>query len=142
MRLFLTALIFSAGAMIAAPVGAQTTTTTTTVDVVGPHSPYCGSWQNGTFVPNGNCVEETVPVTTGQATTTVVEHPGRVMERVRGTITSVQGHLVTVQMSSQTLVVNVSPALSADQTGRVAVGRMITAHGYWDDGTFFVTRFE
>jgi hypothetical protein len=140
MRLFLAAIILSAGALIAAPVGAQTTTTTT-VDIVGPHSPYCGSWQNGTFVPNGNCVEEALPVTTG-STTTVVEHPGRVMERVRGTITSVQGHLVTVQMSTQTLVVNDSPALAADQSGRVAVGRMITAHGYWDDGTFYVTRFE
>ncbi|HEY1729281.1 MAG TPA: hypothetical protein VGG22_12960 [Candidatus Baltobacteraceae bacterium] len=138
MRLFLAALIFSAGAMIAAPVGAQTTTTTT-VDVVGPHNPYCGSWQNGTFVPNGNCVEDAVPAAT---TTTVVEHQGRVMQRVRGTITSVQGHLVTVQMSTQTLVINDSPALSADQTGRVAVGRMITAHGYWEDGTFYATRFQ
>ncbi len=138
MRLFLAALIFSAGAMIAGPVGAQTTTTTT-VDVVGPHNPYCGSWQNGTFVPNGNCVEDAVPAAT---TTTVVQHNGRDMQRVRGTITSVQGHLVTVQMSTQTLVINDSPALSADQSGRVAVGRMITAHGYWQDGTFYATRFE
>jgi hypothetical protein len=138
MRLFLAALIFSASAMIAGPVGAQTTTTT--VDIVGPHNPYCGSWQNGTFVPNGNCVEETVPA--GTTTTTVVEHPGRIMQHVRGTITSVQGHLVTVQMSTNTLVINDSPALSADQTGRVAVGRMITAHGYWEDGTFYATRFE
>lgn len=134
MRLFLAALIFSAGAMIAGPVGAQT------VDVVGPHNPYCGSWQNGTFVPNGNCVEEAVP--TGSTTTTVVEHSGRVMQHLRGTITSVQGHLVTVQMSTHSLVLNDSPALAADQTGRVAVGRMITAHGYWEDGTFYVTRFE
>jgi hypothetical protein len=139
MRLFLAALIFSMGAMIAGPVGAQTTTTTT-VDVVGPHNPYCGSWQNGTFVPNGNCVEDAVP--SAQTTTTVVQHQGRTMQRVRGTITSVQGHLVTVQMSTQTLVINDSPALSADQTGRVAVGRMITAHGYWEDGTFYATRFE
>lgn len=140
MRLFLAALIFSAGAMIAGPVGAQTTTTTT-VDVVGPHNPYCGSWQNGTFVPNGNCVEDVVPA---QTTTTVVQHQdnGRIMQRVRGTITSVQGHLVTVQMSTSTLVINDSPALSADQTGRVAVGRMITAHGYWEDGTFYATRFQ
>jgi hypothetical protein len=139
MRLFLTALIFSAGAMIAGPVGAQTTTTTTTVDIVGPHNPYCGSWQNGTFVPNGNCVEEAVPAGT---TTTVVEHSGRIMQHIRGTITSVQGHLVTVQMSANSLVLNDSPALAADQTGRVAVGRMITAHGYWEDGTFYATRFE
>jgi len=137
MRLFLATLIFSAGAMIAGPVGAQTMTTTT-VDTVGPHNPYCGAWQNGTFVPNGNCVEETAPATT----TTVVEHQGRVMQRVRGTITSVQGHLVTVQMSTNTLVINDGPALAADQTGRVAVGRMITAHGYWQDGTFFATRIE
>jgi len=138
MRLFLAALLFSAGAMIAGPVGAQTTTTMT-VDVVGPHNPYCGSWQNGTFVPNGNCVEDAAPAAT---TTTVVQHQGRVMQRVRGTITSVQGHLVTVQMSTNTLVINDSPALAADQTGRVAVGRMITAHGYWEDGTFYATRIE
>jgi hypothetical protein len=139
MRLFLAALILTAAAMIAGPVGAQTTTTTTTVDVVGPHNPYCGAWQNGTFVPNGNCVEDAVPAGT---TTTVVEHQDRVMQHVRGTITSVQGHLVTVQMSTHTLVINDSPALAADQTGRVAVGRMITAHGYWEDGTFYANRFE
>jgi hypothetical protein len=133
MRLFLATLILSMGTMIAGPVGAQP------VDVVGPHNPYCGSWQNGTFVPNGNCVEETAPATT---TTTVVANPGRTMERVRGTITAVQGHLVTVQMSTNTLIINDTPALAADQTGRVAVGRMITAHGYWQDGTFFATRFE
>ncbi|MGH7716144.1 MAG: hypothetical protein ACREML_09140 [Vulcanimicrobiaceae bacterium] len=122
--------------MIAAPVAAQS------VDVVGPHNPYCGAWQNGTFVPNGNCVEETAPAAT--TTTTVVEHQnsGRVTQRVRGTITSVQGHLVTVQMSTRTLVINDGPALAADQTGRVAVGRMITAHGYWEDGTFYATRMD
>ena len=133
MRLFLAAIIFSAGTLMAAPVGAQT------VDVVGPHNPYCGSWQNGTFVPNGNCVEDAAPAAT---TTTVVQHNGRIMQHVRGTITSVQGHLVTVQMSTNTLVINDSPALAADQTGRVAVGRMITAHGYWEDGTFYATRIE
>lgn len=136
MRLFLAAIILSAGTLMAAPAGAQS------VDVVGPHNPYCGAWQNGTFVPNGNCVEETAPAAT--TTTTVVEHQdtGRVMERVRGTITSVQGHLVTVQMSTRTLVINDGPALAADQTGRVAVGRMITAHGYWEDGTFYATRMQ
>jgi len=124
------------------------------MDVVGPHNPYCGAWQNGAWTPNGNCVEETTTTTT---TTTsrpadavpaaapvlvVPERPGRGMQRLRGTITAVNGHLVTLQQSTQTLVVNDSPALGREDSGRVAVGRQITAHGYWEDGTFFATRFE
>ena len=62
--------------------------------------------------------------------------------RVHGTITGVQGHLVTIQQSTQTLVINDSPALATDSTGRVAVGRQVTAHGYWEDGTFYAKTIE
>ena len=133
MRLFLAALILSLSAAVATPAGAQP------VDIVGPHNPYCGMWQNGVFVPNGNCIEET---TTTVTTTTTPERPEHMMGRVRGTIIGVRGHLVTIQQSSQTLVVNDTPALASDSTGRVAVGRQVVAHGYWQDGTFYVTRME
>ena len=129
MRLFLAALILSLTAAVVTPAGAQP------VDVVGPHNPYCGSWQNGVFVPNGNCIEETT-------TTMPAEHPEHMIARVRGTIIGVRGHLVTVQQSTQTLVINDSPALASDSTGRVAVGRQIVAHGYWQDGIFYATRME
>ena len=137
MRLFLAALILSVSAAIAAPASAQP------VDVVGPHNPYCGAWVNGTWTPNGNCVEETAPQTTSTTViTTGPNAPQRYWEHINGTITGVQGHLVTVTTTNRTLIMNDSPALAAQATGRVAVGRQITAHGYWDGDTFYVTRFE
>jgi hypothetical protein len=140
MRLFIPAILFglmASGVML--PASAQT------IDVVGPHSPYCGAWQNGVFTPNGNCVEETVTTTTttsAEPAMAPADHPGRMLQRLRGTITGVNGHMVTLQQSTQTLVINDSPALGREDSGRVAVGRQITAHGYWEDGTFFATRFE
>jgi hypothetical protein len=60
-------------------------------------------------------------------------------ERVAGTITIVKGHLVTVQQTDRTLVIDDTLALKNQLTGRVAVGRQIVAHGYWDNGTFYAT---
>jgi len=140
MRKFTAAILFglmTSGVML--PAAAQT------VDVVGQHSPYCGSWQNGVFTPNGNCIEETTvttTTTTNAAPAMAPERPGRTLQRLRGTITGVNGHMVTLQQSTQTLVINDSPALGREDSGRVTVGRQITAHGYWEDGTFFATRFE
>ncbi len=140
MRLFIPAILFglmTTGVML--PAAAQT------VDVVGPHSPYCGSWQNGVFTPNGNCIEETTvttTTTTNAAPAMAPERPGRMLQRLRGTITGVSGHMVTLQQSTQTLVINDSPALGRMDSGRVAVRRQITAHGSGEDGTFFATRFE
>ncbi len=133
MRTLAAAAILSLGAMVAAPVGAQT------VDTVGPHNPYCGSWSAGAWTPNGNCVEETVTTVSTTAPAPVDKYTH---QRVVGTITSVSGHLVTVQQSSQSLVINDSPALDKEMTGRVAVGRQVVAHGYWDGGTFYATRIE
>lgn len=84
----------------------------------------CGSWQNDEWVPNGNCPPDT-------------EH--RRHDHVGGTITSVKGHLVTVQQTARTLVINDQPALDMKRTGQVAVGRQIVAYGYWLDGTFYAT---
>jgi hypothetical protein len=51
----------------------------------------------------------------------------------------VTGHLVTLQQSTQSLVVNDQPALNRRESGRVAVGRSVVAHGYWLTGTFYAT---
>ena len=80
--------------------------------------------------------------TTGAPAEMAAARPRRLLQRLRGTITAVNGHLVTLQQSTQALVVNDTPALSREDSGRAAVGRQITAHGYWEDGTFFATRFE
>ena len=91
-------------------------------------SPYvdtaCGTWINDEWVPNGTCPPGVI----------TIRH-----DTVSGTITSVKGHLVTVQQSTRTLVINDQPALTAKQTGKVAVGRMIVAYGYWMDNNFYAT---
>jgi hypothetical protein len=148
-----------AGALLAATLfganaGAQT------MDTVGPHSAYCGSWTSGAWTPNGNCVDETTTTTTVTTQRTGAmpdaagqmdrdrdqmadnDRPGREMQRVSGTITAVRGHLVTLQRSNSDLVIDDQPALDSESTGRVAVGRVVTAHGYWQDGTFYANRFD
>ncbi|HKU82222.1 MAG TPA: hypothetical protein VJP76_08640 [Candidatus Tumulicola sp.] len=83
---------------------------------------HCGVWQGDTWVPNGDCPAG------------AYRH-----ERLAGTITAVKGHLVTVQQTARTLVIDDTQALNNQLTGRVAVGRQIVAHGYWDNGTFYAT---
>jgi hypothetical protein len=92
------------------------------------HNPYCGSMVSGTWVPNGAC-----PDTRGYI-------PQRAY--VSGTITKVSGHLVTVQQSQGEVVINDQPALNRQSSGRVAVGRQITAYGFWRGGTFYATAIE
>lgn len=91
-----------------------------------PDAPYadtaCGTWQGDTWTPNGTC--------TGDVKRHAV---------VEGTITIVKGHLVTVQQSTGTVVVDDTPALNNQFTGKVAVGRRIVAHGYWDANNFYAT---
>lgn len=129
------------------------------MDAVGPHNPYCGAWVSGTWTPNGNCSAETTTTTSTSTTTTHAASPmshgnaamtrtrgvasaARVPQRVLGTIIGVNGHLVTIQQAKQKLVIDDQPALDQQATGRVAVGRAITAHGYWQDGTFFANRLS
>ena len=94
--------------------------------VSGATAPYvdtaCGAWQGDTWVPNGDCPND------------AHKHA-----RMEGTIVFVKGHLVTVQQSSGQVVINDQPALNNKLTGKVAVGRSIVAHGYWDAGTFYAT---
>jgi hypothetical protein len=82
----------------------------------------CGTWQGDTWTPSGTCAGD------------VKRHAV-----VAGTITIVKGHLVTVQQSTGTVVVDDTPALSNQFTGKVAVGRRIVAHGYWDGNNFYAT---
>ena len=46
---------------------------------------------------------------------------------------------MTVQQSTGTVVIDDTPALNNQFTGKVAVGRRITAHGYWDGNNFYAT---
>ena len=101
-----------------------------------PHTDFCGSMQGGVWVSNGNCLDDT-----GTAAS-VAEGDGRLRGRISGTITSVSGHLVTLQQSSRSIVIDDQPALDLRETGRVAVGRQVTAHGYWQEGTFYATSMD
>ena len=75
-------------------------------------------------------------VDNGQCTTYVhtVRH-----DSLAGTITKVSGHLVTLQQTSRSVVINDQPALDHQQSGKVAVGRQVVAYGYWMNGTFYAT---
>ena len=81
----------------------------------------CGAWVNDEWVSNGKCSED-------------YKH-----DTVSGTITIVKGHLVTLQQATRTIVIDDQPALDSKQTGKVAVGRVIVAYGYWQDQNFFAT---
>ena len=138
-----------AGPAIAQTVTTQTTKTvqTGTMDTVGPHSPYCGAWVSGTWTPNGNCVTETTTTTTtSQAapdTTAVVgAAPARIAERISGKIIGVNANMVTLQHGDRTMQVDDSRALDLQDTGKVATGRDVIAHGYWEGGVFYANRFD
>lgn len=96
------------------------------VPVGEPGTPYvdtsCGSWNGDVWTANGNCPN--------------VNYRHQV---VAGTITSVKGHLVTLQQTTGTVVIDDSAALNNQSSGRVAVGRQIVAHGYWNGNNFYAT---
>jgi hypothetical protein len=81
----------------------------------------CGTWVNDEWVSNGTCSQD-------------IRH-----DTVSGTITIVKGHLVTLQQATRTVVIDDQPALDAKQSGKVAVGRVVAAYGYWKDGNFYAT---
>jgi len=82
----------------------------------------CGSWNGDVWTANGNCPSVTY------------RH-----QVVTGTIISVKGHLVTLQQTTGTVVIDDSAALNNQSSGRVAVGRQIVAHGYWNGNNFYAT---
>jgi hypothetical protein len=143
--------------LVGGPAGAQSTQTTQTTqttstqtgDVVGQHNPYCGAWVNGAFQTNGNCVTETLTTTTTtqpapamMAGSAAVATPNRVGERVSGKIVMVNKNMLTLQHGDRSMTVDDSRALNLDQTGHIATGRDVVAHGYWEDGTFYARSFE
>lgn len=91
-----------------------------------PAAPYsdtaCGTWRGDVWTPNGSCP------------TTAYRH-----EILSGTIVPVKGHLVTVQQTDHQVVIDDTAALDDQTSGRVAVGRRIVAHGYWQGGNFYAT---
>jgi len=99
----------------------QTTTTVTSTYVDSK----CGAWHGDNWMPTGACDAGVI---------SAYKH-----QRLAGTITAVQGHLVTIQQTDKSVVVNDQPALIDKMSGRVAVGRQVVAHGYWDKGTFYAT---
>jgi hypothetical protein len=46
---------------------------------------------------------------------------------------------VAVRQSTGTVVIDDTPALNNQFTGKVAVERRIMAHGYWDGNNFYAT---
>jgi hypothetical protein len=121
------ATILSLGAFCGITVGGAGAQTTSTTETTTTQTTYrdttCGTWNADTWVPSGTCGDPT-------------QHRH---EKVVGTITVVKGHLVTVQQAAASLVIDDTPALNNQLTGKVAVGRRIVAHGYWDNGTFYAT---
>jgi hypothetical protein len=128
------ALTMVLGAGLSLPALSQSTDPNADTDdtaAMGPNNQYgdpiCGVWVNGVWQPNGHCPGYAV---------------GPRRARIAGTITIVRGHLVTVQLSDRTIVINDQPALNRETSGRVAVGRQIVAYGYWRDGNFYATAME
>jgi hypothetical protein len=91
----------------------------------------CGYWQNGTWYPAVGANAGDCPNAHG-----FLSHRRAF---VSGTITHVNGHLVTVAQSKGNIVINDQPALNRKMTGTVAVGRQIIALGHWRLGTFYAT---
>lgn len=62
---------------------------------------------------------------------------------IRGTITSVNGNQVTVMAGfGQMVTINDQPALDNQSSGRVVVGRYVTAYGYYQNGIFYATSMQ
>jgi hypothetical protein len=79
---------------------------------------------------------------------------------VTGTIVAVNANMVTIRTNGgyannggyggygnnigygQTVTINDQPALDNQTSGRVSVGRYVTAYGYWQNGTFYATRMN
>ncbi len=87
----------------------------------------CGTWRGNEWRSNGTCTKAD----------DMYRH-----QYVAGTITGVTGHLVTIQRSKGTLVIDDQLALNRKMTGTVAVGRRILAHGYWRNKVFYATLIQ
>lgn len=78
---------------------------------------------------------------------------------ISGQIVAVNQNMVTIQTNNggynsggyggysrngygQTITIDDQPALDNQTSGRVSVGRYVTAYGYWQNGTFYATRMN
>ena len=62
---------------------------------------------------------------------------------VRGTITAVSGNQVTLVAGfGQSITINDQPALDNQTSGRVVIGRFVTAYGYWQNNVFYATSMQ
>lgn len=97
-----------------------------------PNNPhYCGYNGNGNYCNNGqynNCNGGY-----GQQGNSVI----------RGTIIGVNGNSVTLMQGfGQSITINDQPALNNQQTGRISLGRYVTAYGYYQNGIFYATSMQ
>lgn len=75
---------------------------------------------------------------------------------ISGQIVAVNQNMVTIQTNNggynnggygrngygQSITIDDQPALDNQTSGRVSVGRYVTAYGYWQNGTFYATRMN
>lgn len=97
-----------------------------------------GYWRGGTFY--ATAIEDAHANDAGAALPDFGAFT-RKPDTLTGTITGVSGNRVTLQQTAGTVVVNDQPALNHQATGTVAVGRRVSAQGYWLHGVFYVTAF-
>ncbi|HEY8297829.1 MAG TPA: hypothetical protein VIG32_07400 [Candidatus Baltobacteraceae bacterium] len=61
-------------------------------------------------------------------------------QTVSGVIVGVSGNQVTIMQGLlHRITINDQPALDRQATGRIEIGRSITAYGYYSNGTFYAT---
>lgn len=101
-----------------------------------------GYWRGGTFYATSFADSNVYELMPDENRLMGGPMPGRPRGVVRGNITAVSGHLVTVSNGTNSIVINDQPALNRKLTGSVAVGRSIAAIGYWRGGTFYATTIE
>jgi hypothetical protein len=107
-----------------------------------PNNPhYCGAngncgYNNGQYGQNNGQYGQNNGQCNGQG-------QGQGNTSIRGTITSVNGNQVTVMEGfGQTVTINDQPALDNQNTGRVVIGRYVTAYGYYQNGIFYATSMQ
>jgi hypothetical protein len=81
----------------------------------------CGTWQYDVWSPGFPC------------------QAGDDASLVSGTLTAVNGHLLTLQRPTDVITIDDRIALERRATGRVADGLETTARGYWQGNTFYAT---
>jgi hypothetical protein len=143
-KLFLAAFAVIICATLAfAPIAQPSAATTASAQtVVVDQSPECGAMVSGQWTPNGHCHEfATCGVYANDAWTLNSTCSDKHL-RLSGVITMVKGTMVSIQQADRTITIDDRPAIKNQTSGRVAVGRSVIVHGYWDTGMFYATRID